>query len=33
VPKTHLLRAIDRCVDLDGDRAYLAPFYSDPGGL
>jgi hypothetical protein len=33
VPETHLLRAIDRFVDLDGVRAYLAPFYSDPGGL
>ncbi len=31
VPETHLLRAIDRFVDLDGVRASLAPFYSDTG--
>src|SRR3974377_565581 len=31
VPETHLLRAIDRFVDLDGVRADLAPFYSDMG--
>jgi hypothetical protein len=31
VPETHLLRAIDRFVDLDGVRVHLAPFYSDPG--
>ena len=31
VPETHLLRAIDRFVDLDGVRAHLAPFYSDMG--
>src|SRR5258708_37617889 len=29
VPETHLLRAIDRFVDLDGVRAHLAPFYSE----
>jgi hypothetical protein len=27
VPADHLLRAIDRYVDLDGVRAHLAPFY------
>jgi len=26
VPETHLLRAIDRFVELDGVRAHLAPF-------
>jgi transposase len=31
VPETHLLRAIDRFVELDGVRAHLAPFYSDMG--
>ena len=31
VPETHLLRAIDRFVDLDGVRAHLAPFYSETG--
>ena len=31
VPETHLLRAIDRFVELDGVRAYLAPFYSETG--
>jgi transposase len=31
VPERHLLRAIDRFVDLDGVRAHLAPFYSDMG--
>src|SRR6195256_4314106 len=31
VPKQHLLRAIDRFVDLDGVRAHLAPFYSEVG--
>jgi transposase len=31
VPVTHLLRAIDRFVGLDGVRAYLAPFYSEIG--
>jgi hypothetical protein len=30
VPETHLLRAIDRFVDLDRVRGYLAPLYSDP---
>jgi transposase len=29
VPEKHLLRAIDRFVDLDGLRAHLAPFYSE----
>jgi hypothetical protein len=33
VPETHLLRAIDRFVELDGVRAYLAPFYSETDGL
>ena len=31
VPGDHLLRAIDRFVDLDGVRAHLAPFYSATG--
>jgi transposase len=31
VPERHLLRAIDRFVDLDGIRAHLAPFYSATG--
>src|SRR5205823_5163564 len=31
VPEKHLLRAIDRFVDLDGLRAHLAPFYSETG--
>jgi transposase len=31
VPETHLLRAIDRFVDLGGVRAHLAPFYSETG--
>src|SRR5467141_3278216 len=31
VPETHLLRAIDRFVDLGGIRAHLAPFYSETG--
>jgi hypothetical protein len=31
VPDDHLLRAIDRFVDLDGVRAHLAPFYSPIG--
>src|SRR5712692_6148367 len=31
VPEQHLLRAIDRFVDLDGVRAHLAPFYSEVG--
>ena len=33
VPETHLLRAIDRFVELDGIRAHLAPYYSEWGGL
>jgi hypothetical protein len=28
VPATHLLRSIDRFVDLSEVRRYLAPFYS-----
>ena len=31
MPEKHLLRAIDRFVDLDGARAHLAPFYSETG--
>ncbi len=31
VPADHLLRAIDRFVDLDGLRTHLAPFYSSTG--
>jgi len=31
VPADHLLRAIDRFVDLEGLRAHLAPFYSPIG--
>src|SRR5450432_4838483 len=31
VPANHLLRAIDRFVDLEGVRAHLAPFYSSTG--
>ncbi len=31
IPKDHLLRAIDRFVDLGGVRAHLAPFYSETG--
>ena len=31
VPSDHLLRSIDRFVDLDGIRSHLAPFYSDIG--
>ena len=31
VPADHLLRAIDRFVDLDGVRQHLAPFYSTIG--
>jgi transposase len=31
VPEDHLLRAIDRFVDLGGVRAHLAPFYSEMG--
>src|SRR6202790_5852567 len=31
VPEPHLLRAIDRFVDLDGVRSHLAPFYSETG--
>ncbi len=28
VPANHLLRSIDRFVELEGLRAHLAPFYS-----
>ena len=31
VPQDHLLRSIDRFVDLSGVRAHLAPFYSAIG--
>jgi transposase len=31
VPEDHLLRSIDRFVDLSGVRAHLAPFYSSTG--
>lgn len=31
VPADHMLRAIDRFVDLDGIRAHVAPFYSPIG--
>ena len=31
VPADHLLRAIDRFVDLDGLREHLRPFYSETG--
>lgn len=31
VPADHLLRSIDRFVDLDGIREYLEPFYSSTG--
>jgi transposase len=31
VPADHILRAIDRFVDLDGFRQHLAPFYSTTG--
>jgi transposase len=31
VPQDHLLRAIDRFVDLEGVRAHVAPFYSPIG--
>ncbi len=31
VPADHMLRAIDRFVDLDGVRAHLAPYYSSTG--
>jgi transposase len=31
VPQDHLLRAIDRFVDLEGVRAHLASFYSPIG--
>jgi len=31
VPEQHLLRAIDRFVDLDRVRAHLTPFYSEVG--
>ena len=31
VPQDHLLRSIDRFVDLEGVRAHVAPFYSPIG--
>ena len=31
VPGDHLLRSVDRFIDLGGVRNYLAPFYSDIG--
>lgn len=31
VPQDHLIRAIDRFVDLGGIRQHLAPFYSSTG--
>ncbi|SDE74104.1 hypothetical protein SAMN04488105_1079 [Salipiger thiooxidans] len=31
VPQNHLLRSIDRFVDLSGLRAYLSDFYSHTG--
>jgi transposase len=31
IPAEHMLRAIDRFVDLEGVRAHLAPFYSSTG--
>jgi hypothetical protein len=31
VPADHLLRAIDRVVDLSGLRAHLRPFYTSSG--
>jgi transposase len=31
VPEKHLLRAIDRFVELNEVRAHLAPFYSETG--
>jgi len=31
IPAAHLLRAIDRYVDLSGIRAHLRPFYSETG--
>jgi transposase len=31
VPAEHLLRSIDRFVELDGVRSELAPFYSEVG--
>jgi transposase len=31
VPADHMLRAIDRFVDLEGVRAHVAPFYSSTG--
>ena len=31
VPTGHMLRSVDRFVDLEGVRAHLAPFYSATG--
>ena len=33
VPQDHLLRSIDRFVDLSGIRQHLAPFYSNTPAL
>ena len=33
VPCNHILRSVDRFVDLDDTRKFLAPFYSDIGRL
>lgn len=33
VPADHLLRSIDRFVDLSGVREHLRPYYSDTVGL
>ena len=33
VPQNHLLRSIDRFVDLSGIRTYLADFTATPVGL
>ena len=32
MPQDHLLRAVDRVVDLEGVRAHLADYYSPIGG-
>jgi hypothetical protein len=32
VPAEHMLRSIDRFVDLSALREHLRPFYSDTGG-
>ena len=33
IPANHLLRSIDRCLDLGGQRHYLTEFYSPLGAL